>query len=108
MRQIPEAERHARNFRLTRRVHDLLIEVRTKFFWCFLLRKSHAITQKIGNLLIHRHAKEAAGQLMVCRPHIRVAAPLHIIDDLLIAVNGWIQAVIVRLRIHRRFTRGAH
>ena len=44
---------------------------------------------------------------MVCCPHIRVAAPLHIIDDLFIAVDGRIQAVVIFLRVCRRFIRRA-
>ena len=44
---------------------------------------------------------------MVCRPHIRVAAALHIVDDFLVAIDGRIQAVIIVLRIHRRFIRRA-
>ena len=101
MRQVPEAEGHARDFRFTRRIHDFLVKVRAKFFRCFLLREGHAVSQQIRDLLIHRQAKEPAGQLMVCRPHIRVGTALHIVDDLFIAINGRIQAVVIFLSIRR-------
>lgn len=39
---------------------------------------------------------------MVCRPHIRVGTALHIVDDLFIAVNGRIQAIVIFLSIRRR------
>lgn len=39
---------------------------------------------------------------MVCRPHIRMGAALHIVDDFFIAVDRGVQAVVVFLRIRRR------
>ena len=76
------------------------VKILAQLFLGSLALEIYAVAQQITGFLVDHNPEEFAGYFMVGRPHIPVGPALHVVDDLLVAVDGGILAVIVHLRIN--------